>query len=153
WGGDARADQLYSIQTTYPDDGSSEFSEQEVFRPVRVAILGDSYISGEGAKADPSSSTADPSSSYLPGTDAWETSNNVDYATNMCHRSEDSWAVQIAENDLGLTLDSDDLFFGACSGAVTADVMLRPQDSCARSGCLPQIAALKNWMATTGKPD
>lgn len=82
---------------------------------IRVAVLGDSYISGEGA--------ADSVKPYRAGTDSEE---------NKCHRTERSWAVQIAKRlapaapvvdfeQPGET-EGDVVAFLACSGAVTDNV-------------------------------
>jgi ELWxxDGT repeat protein len=88
---------------------------------VRVAVLGDSYISGEG-----SATTAFP---YRSGTDV-----KPPFAAhpNLCHRSERSWAVRLGER---LTSDApvedfaastntqrDVVAFLACSGAVSDNV-------------------------------
>ena len=88
---------------------------------VRIAVLGDSYISGEGA--------ADDGEPYRNGTDA---------GANKCHRSERSWAINYARRlaPSAPVIDfpgSDDpradkhvVAFLACSGAVTDNVDGRP---------------------------
>ena len=98
---------------------------------VRVAVLGDSYISGEG-----SNPILSPVSGYLPGT-------SQPSPRNVCHRSMDSWAVkalprdalsnyQLAEvivpdgnrgtvSGAGRRMGQDAVLFAACSGAVTGD--------------------------------
>ncbi|WP_170179170.1 LamG-like jellyroll fold domain-containing protein [Solirubrobacter pauli] len=82
---------------------------------VRAVIMGDSYISGEGAYG------------YLPGTD------NHDKATkNLCHRSPNTWPARLASTLVsGLALfdpvfqqgrpEGDWIAFLACSGAVTGN--------------------------------
>jgi hypothetical protein len=90
---------------------------------VRVAVIGDSYISGEGS--------ATGERPYRPGTDrhAWS-EDDVD----LCHRTEQSWAVQVAKGlapgakvvdataSGGLPgpqpANGDRIWFLACSGAV-----------------------------------
>jgi GDSL-like Lipase/Acylhydrolase family/Bacterial Ig domain len=79
---------------------------------VRVAIVGDSYISGEGA-ADGITSTLEFNEEPKPyeiGTD--------DRGVNQCHRSQASWAWRVAAD----RLQADSIFFSACSGAVTHNV-------------------------------
>lgn len=83
---------------------------------VRVAVLGDSYISGEGASDE---------QRYLSPTDEGD---------NKCHRTTRSWAVQVARElsaDADVThlghyptrkTEGDAIVFLACSGAVTANV-------------------------------
>jgi hypothetical protein len=90
---------------------------------VRIAVLGDSYISGEGA-----SSTTNP---YLPGTDVHGA------AGNLCHKTVNAWPFQIAQqlgfdpssgqlwwNKLGAppAVTSDQVLFAACSGARTENI-------------------------------
>ncbi len=101
---------------------------------VRIAILGDSYISGEGADIWPRETP----SRYFDGTDVLS---GREY--NLCHRSWDSWAAEVAsdllpsqplddvrnkltstENDVivgGTRPSRDAILFAACSGAVTND--------------------------------
>ena len=62
---------------------------------IRVAIVGDSYISGEGT------------GNFLSGTDE---------SDNKCHRSSQSWAYRVAQT---LTSEGGDIGFFACSGATT----------------------------------
>lgn len=66
---------------------------------LRVAILGDSYISGEG--------TGD----FISGTDT---------SSNRCHRSVRSWAFMTAR--VLADGDTDDIEFFACSGATIDDM-------------------------------
>ncbi len=68
---------------------------------LRVAVLGDSYIAGEGT------------GSYLFETDrhSWEGTEN------LCHRSQQSWAFE-----LGTELAAGNVLFVPCSGAKTWDV-------------------------------
>jgi hypothetical protein len=80
---------------------------------VRVAVVGDSFISGEGAY------------SYVHGTDdqggGQEVSlNGVDMkGGNNCHQSTSSWAYELG---LELTGGLSGLEFFACSGAVTRNL-------------------------------
>ena len=74
---------------------------------VNVAILGDSYISGEGLRPDQGGG-------YEPGTDY----------VNQCHRAHSSWAYQLAEDLQAATdVEPSRLLFAACSGAKTSDVL------------------------------
>jgi lysophospholipase L1-like esterase len=75
-----------------PDTQASDPNPSSSFR---IFALGDSYISGEGAR------------SYFEGTDVPD---------NMCHRAKTAYPHLIAEK-LGASLT-----FVACSGAVTKDV-------------------------------
>lgn len=86
---------------------------------VKVAVVGDSYISGEGAST--------PSQPYRSGTDT---------GGNRCHRAEQSWGVavgrRLAPGGRVLDFDSvatsnarnsgDSIAFLACSGARTYNV-------------------------------
>ena len=86
---------------------------------VSVAIVGDSYISGEGARG------------YFQGTDRH---GQASTPRNNCHRSIQSWAYQIASELIrsaggetrnagrGNEKPTGDLLFIACSGATTADL-------------------------------
>jgi uncharacterized delta-60 repeat protein len=106
---------------TCPDGRIKRLGDTNCDGDVRIAILGDSYIAGEGA------------GDYRPGTDDHSFLTSPD----LCHRSEHSWAFQVG-NDLtssnaqlvdfvGALPDPDlaqgDLVaFLACSGAVTANL-------------------------------
>lgn len=85
-------------QTDSDGDGVGDACTAE--DPVRVAILGDSYISGEAA--------VNGAYSYEPETRSHETGNH-------CHRSNASWALRAAQT----VLDADNVGFFACSAAVT----------------------------------
>ena len=93
----------------------------------RVAILGDSYISGEGA-AGGIDGLIEP-----PGEDAYGyhecTSTNDEPCSrqdllfpreNLCHRSDGSWAMRLGKE---LATAPADLLFTACSGARTRDIL------------------------------
>ncbi len=97
---------------------------------VRMAILGDSYISGEGAadgidQREPPTEAKQP---YEPCTDiqgltvpgALGCDGKVfdSFRENSCHRSKASWAFRVAR---GITTDTN-VLFAACAGAVAADV-------------------------------
>jgi alpha-tubulin suppressor-like RCC1 family protein len=95
---------------------------------VRVAILGDSYISGEGA--------SDSSNPYDPATN--------DYP-NWCHRTTSSWAWRTAMS-LGATPDN--VLFAACSGAVTDHILITAQIPGSPPGVYggnPQLLYLKEF--------
>jgi alpha-tubulin suppressor-like RCC1 family protein/lysophospholipase L1-like esterase len=95
---------------------------------VRVAILGDSYISGEGA-----SDSTDP---YDPATDS---------LANGCHRTTSSWAWRTAMS-LGATPDN--VLFAACSGAVTGHILTTAQAPGSPPGVYggnPQLQYLKEF--------
>jgi GDSL-like Lipase/Acylhydrolase family len=84
---------------------------------VRVAIVGDSYISGEGAASGiRSEAPTEQGRGYLSGTDV--VTNLFAKPPNACHRSAASWAVREA---LDLT-SAENVLFTACSGAVVDDV-------------------------------
>jgi len=150
WGAGKRADMLYLVETRMPD-GTYQQKHDLGIRPPRVAILGDSYISGEGAGP------------FDPATDktAFATDGNSAYliSYNRCHRSENSWAYQVATHDPddpqrpGLGVSGDDLLFAACSGAVAPDVVDRAQTSCMASGCVSQVEWLRQWSEINGPPD
>lgn len=93
---------------------------------VRIAILGDSYISGEGAAdgIDDREPPAETSRPYHACTDIVR-EGQCGYASdgapyeNKCHRTDASWAMRVAK---GLTSGSD-ILFAACSGAKTDDIL------------------------------
>jgi len=108
---------------------------------VRVVVVGDSYISGEGAADGIATEFGyEASQPYWPGTDL------VFGAPNKCHRSNASWAYRVAAD---LVADPDtELLFPACSGAVTADVLDEGQyeDSLPDVlGAHPQIDELRDF--------
>jgi alpha-tubulin suppressor-like RCC1 family protein/lysophospholipase L1-like esterase len=95
---------------------------------VRVAILGDSYISGEGA--------ADSSNPYDPATDSF---------VNGCHRTTSSWAWRTA---MSLGASPDNVLFAACSGAVTGHILSTAQAPGSPPGVYggnPQLQYLKEF--------
>ena len=110
---------------------------------VRWAILGDSYISGEGLQFG---------ESYIPGTD--ERFINV----NMCHRAYSSWAYRMAT---AFGASGDNLLFAACSGAVTKNVFEGKVGGVAQytnsrssvPGGRPQVDDLIEWASQGGQPD
>ncbi len=75
---------------------------------LKVAIVGDSYISGEG------------SFGYESGTDV----RKPDGVRNLCHRSVSSWAYQLGQRLAAFRLNSAHplLRSFACSGATTANI-------------------------------
>ncbi len=89
----------------------AEASGGSVRTPLRIAALGDSFSSGEGAGYVGFWSSA----YYLPGTATKD---------NSCHRSYTAYG-QLIRKDLGTT--DIDFLFAACSGAVTDDVLERLQ--------------------------
>jgi uncharacterized delta-60 repeat protein len=113
---------LNSLGETCPNGRLKRLGDTNCDGDVRIAILGDSYIAGEGA------------SEYRPGTDDHSFLTSPD----LCHRSEHSWAVRVARElankpdrqtvDFVGALPDPDLAEGdliaflACSGAVTENV-------------------------------
>jgi lysophospholipase L1-like esterase len=94
---------------------------------VRVAIIGDSYISGEGAATD--------AVGYSPETNG---------KTNHCHRSANSWAYQTAAS----LAAPGDILFAACSGAVTehlVSIAQWPDSPSGVHGGEPQLETLRNF--------
>jgi lysophospholipase L1-like esterase len=91
----------------------------------RVAVVGDSYSSGEGAGG------------YLPGTDG------DDDGESMCHRSDSQYAAEI------WGIDHVDLI--ACSGAVTSD-FFHPQRS-GGSDVPAQLTVLREAALSDTPPD
>jgi alpha-tubulin suppressor-like RCC1 family protein len=77
---------------------------------VRIAILGDSYISGEGS--------ADAVDQEPPNEPTWGYG-ATDTDANNCHRSEASWAYRVASTLAGEPADG--IAFIACSGAAMAN--------------------------------
>jgi lysophospholipase L1-like esterase len=82
-----------------PSDSAPEPAAQDPSpgAALKLVVLGDSYISGEGAEG------------YFPGTDA--------PGRNMCHRASTAYPYLLAR-DLPASLT-----FAACSGARTRDVL------------------------------
>jgi lysophospholipase L1-like esterase len=99
---------------------------------LKVAILGDSYISGEGSYG------------YMPGTDVHGSSDVKD----LCHRSVSSWAYQVGQRLAAFRLNSAHplLKTFACSGATTWNVEhgQYTEES--------QIDQLRNFNADGGRP-
>ncbi|MDQ1358277.1 MAG: trimeric autotransporter adhesin, partial [Acidimicrobiaceae bacterium] len=83
---------------------------------VRIAILGDSFISGEGAFPPYEPGTADYSPNFYDGVPR--------IAVNLCHRAATSWALR---KGIDLATSPSDVLFAACSGAVTDDVVSNGQ--------------------------
>ncbi len=83
---------------------------------IHAAIMGDSYISGEGAYG------------YMAGTDVHGDGGN------LCHRSPNSWAALLAgslgaklyDPEFGIRPDGDSVAFLACSGSVTKNFAGEP---------------------------
>ncbi len=111
---------------------------------TRWAILGDSFISGEGLTAPATDLQGNPVTGYMDGTDG---------TANHCHRSTTSWAYGMA-TAYGAT--GSNLLFAACSGAVTANIDTKPQykDSPHQYlGWQPQLNDLDSYVAQGGAPD
>ena len=105
-----------------------------------MAILGDSYISGEGAGKG-----SDP---YLPGTDLPDFFSIV--GTNKCHRATTSWAAKVATTLTSDKQAGDSTYFVACSGAVTDNVLFRaqfPQSFVDVPGSSAQLVDIKSQQA------
>lgn len=98
---------------------------------VRIAVLGDSYISGEGAAdgidaREPPVEPAQPYHSCTDIVDSGECGYDGDGRPyeNRCHRSSASWAMRLVRD---LSTGSGDVLFAACSGAITGDILDRGQ--------------------------
>lgn len=133
---------------------------------VRVAVLGDSYISGEGIGTyDDCTDThgrdvvsGDPcrppiSASVRAELDRRAQASGEAQHRNLCHRSRQSWAVRAAAN---LGAGGSNMLFAACSGATTADVLSRSQHPASPEGVhggLPQATTLENWIRDDGAVD
>lgn len=92
---------------------------------VRIAIVGDSYISGEGA-ADGITSALEPTESRKPYETGTDRATLLLYGrntpgSNKCHRSSASWAARVASR---LGVSASNMRFIACSGATTEHVRL-----------------------------
>lgn len=122
---------------------------------VRVAVLGDSYISGEGE--GPYDACTDIHGLETIADDPCRPSHTPAVAEelrarkiedrNLCHRARHSWAVQVASH---LGASSDDLLFAACSGAETRHVTHVKQYPASPNGVHggePQATTLQNWAA------
>jgi PKD repeat protein len=112
---------------------------------VRWAILGDSYISGEGFTAPGSDVDGDPVTGYEPGTDD-------DEGRNTCHRARTSWAYRVATI---YGARGANLLFAACSGATTADILTNGQQRESPDDIIgkhPQIDELRRF-SEGGLPD
>jgi GDSL-like Lipase/Acylhydrolase family len=130
---------------------------------VRVAILGDSYISGEGSHPWPRLG----SNKYMDGSDVAEGLPTF----NKCHRSWDSWAGRVAtdllpgrplddvrnratvlESDLlpaGSRPKADAVLFAACSGAKTPD-FYQPNKARSDGGFFDEPAQVSDVNGTSG---
>jgi lysophospholipase L1-like esterase len=82
---------------------------------VRMAVLGDSYISGEGLTQPAVDYFGASVGGYEPQTDS---------VNNNCHRSKVSWAVLAAD---AAGVHHSDLLFAACSGARATHIKETPQ--------------------------
>lgn len=135
---------------------------------VRVAVLGDSYISGEGANQmsryqgctdvyrldcdrnqDNQLTAADVA--VNPGDERYQgwagapaLRDQPGYSGNNCHRSPDSWAWNVAQN-VATGPANDNILFAACSGATTEELVSTSQYSDSPDwlpGGRPQIDSL-----------
>lgn len=109
---------------------------------VRWAIVGDSYISGEGLTKSAVDDSGN-SVTYDPGTDTENTgsANGV----NDCHRARTSWAIRIAT---AYGASGTNLLFAACSGAKAKDIINNPQYQSSPYGVAggePQSVTLANF--------
>jgi lysophospholipase L1-like esterase len=110
-------------QPRCPDGSLRKRGDTNCDGVVRVAIIGDSYISGEGAATGIESEPPleDPAI-YEQDTDDVSV---LDIGpSNACHRSPASWAVRQAKS---LGVAPTDLLFVACSGAVIDNVVTNGQ--------------------------
>lgn len=137
-----------TILTGSNDEGSTWDGEQNLawdavaFDPLpaapryRVAVIGDSYTSGEGA-------TLNGPSDYLPGTD--QEGDDPRYRNN-CHRSRYAWWTKVKLHD-GVTLGAaasqwrgdTDVAFVACSGARTFNLDTVSNGGLGQEGEVPQL--------------
>ena len=97
-------------------------------QPDEVAVLGDSYASGEG------------SGDWIPPT------GDGDFATgaaNTCHRSKHAYAVTVLNADI----------FVACSGATSGDMEQTYRGQTSQVAALPPGAAVKTVVLSAGGDD
>lgn len=93
-----------------PRDVAMDDRQEAVAGEGYMLVLGDSYISGEGATG------------YVPGTNTHTP--NADH-TNQCRRAPTAWPVLLARSPPeGLPSR---LLFHACSGAVTENIAVEPR--------------------------
>lgn len=95
---------------------------------VRVAVLGDSYISGVGG--------VDPGEPYDTETDT---------PRNRCQRTPYSWGPMVAAR---LGAANSDVLFAACRGATSLDITSRDQQPNSPSGIhggQAQVTTLRGW--------
>jgi uncharacterized delta-60 repeat protein len=121
---------LSTIGETCPSGRLRRLGDANCDGDVRIAILGDSYISGEGAPE------------YRPGTD----DHSFLISPDLCHRSERSWAAQVAQELVS-------------SGAQTADFVgalpdpdLAEGDLVAFLACSGAVADNVDWTDTSTSP-
>jgi PKD repeat protein/flagellar hook assembly protein FlgD len=116
-------DTTYQLAATRSFCVARQLGDTNCDGKVRVAIIGDSYISGEGASDGITSALEENEGAkkYEPGTDRhpWAVLAEGTPNSNMCHRSQASWAYRTA---LRLASTSD-ILFAACSGAETKHVL------------------------------
>lgn len=101
--------------------------------PNRWAILGDSYLSGQGFTPPAIDAFGQLVLGYEPDTNS---------ANNSCFRVSTSWGLTLAQH---FQAQSKDVLFVACSGATTAHVTTNPQFPTSPPnvpGGLPQIEEL-----------
>jgi hypothetical protein len=109
---------------------------------VRWAILGDSYISGEGLTRSAVDDAGNPVT-YDAGTDTDHT--GTQDGVNNCHRARTSWAVRVAT---AYGASGNNLLFAACSGAKAKDIINNPQypnSAYGIAGGEPQSVTLANF--------
>jgi hypothetical protein len=124
------------VSATCPDGEPRRAGDSNCDHVVRVAVLGDSYISGEGAFE------------YREDTDIHDGADR-----NLCHRSDLSWAMQSVQHLFPQGVDAvrtdvsvdgnltgspragqDALMFAACSGAVTDDFVMSNRERVVAEG-------------------
>ena len=136
--GELAANFATSLQARCPNGDIRRSGDTNCDGRVRVAILGDSYISGEGA--------ADGVTQEPPNESTWFYELGTDSAANKCHRSRASWAYRVATP---LTTQAGDgIAFIACSGAVTGDILHNaqfPDSPIGMYGGSKQIDALESF--------
>lgn len=120
---------------------------------VRVAVLGDSFISGEGEGPYEDCTDVhgldevpgDPCRTSIPPEVRAEMDSRNITNRNLCHRGRHSWATVVGSS-LGAT--DENLLFAACSGAVVGDITNQGQYPATPPGVAggePQLDTFRRW--------
>ncbi len=128
---------LATLWSSVPRDATLPAGQELARGQPYFAVLGDSYISGEGTDT------------YFQGT------NTTEEDGNQCRRSPDAWPILLnppQTHDTGALLGVPERVANwACSGAVTADIRQVGDNSDGRDEP-EQLAALKKDMKRFGPP-